>query len=92
MTHWTISKRNKKKKWNLWQRIDFVCEKSGIYKYIQVSYKVDNEKTKEREITPLLKINDKFETYLITMDYINKNIKGIKQLSVIDFLKGDEIN
>lgn len=74
------------------KEIDFVCEKSGIYKYVQVSYKVDDEKTKEREIAPLLKINDKFDTYLITMDYVNKNIKGIKQLSIIDFLKGDEIS
>ena len=74
------------------KEIDFVCEKSGVYTYIQVSYKIFDEKTEEREFKPLLQINDKFDTYVITMDYINRNIKGVKQISVIDFLKGDEIN
>ena len=60
--------------------------------YIQVSYKIFDEKTEEREFKPLLQINDKFDNYVITMDYINRNIKGVKQISVIDFLKGDEIN
>ena len=74
------------------KEIDFVCEKSGVYTYIQVSYKIFDEKTQKREFSPLLQINDKFDTYVITMDYMNRVVEGVKQISVIDFLKGDEIN
>ncbi|WP_410320273.1 ATP-binding protein, partial [Methanobrevibacter sp.] len=38
--------------------VDFVCEKSCKYKYIQVSYRLTSEKTLNREITPLLRIPD----------------------------------
>ena len=74
------------------KEIDFVCEKSGVYTYIQVSYKIFDEKTQKREFSPLLQINDKFDTYVITMDYMNRVVEGVKQISVIDFLKGDEIS
>ena len=46
--------------------VDFVCEKSGKYKYIQVSYRLSSEKTLKREINPLLRIPDKYESIIIT--------------------------
>ena len=69
--------------------VDFVCEKSGKYKYVQVSYRLTNEKTLNREITPLLRIPDKYESILITTEDHNFSKDGVKHLNIIDFLLGD---
>ena len=69
--------------------VDFVCEKSGKYKYVQVSYRLTNEKTLNREITPLLKIPDKYESILITTEDHDFSKDGVKHLNIIDFLLGD---
>ncbi|MBR0270785.1 MAG: ATP-binding protein [Methanobrevibacter sp.] len=71
--------------------IDFVCEKSGQYIYVQVSYTLFSEKTKEREFKPFFKIPDKYDTYIITTDTEDFSYKGVKHLNIIDFLLGDEI-
>ena len=71
--------------------VDFVCEKSGKYKYIQVSYRLTNEKTLNREITPLLRIPDKFESILITTENNDFSKEGVKHMNIIDFLCGDDV-
>ena len=71
--------------------VDFVCEKSGKYKYIQVSYRLTSEKTLNREITPLLKIPDKYESILITSENHDFSKDGVKHLNIIDFLCGDDL-
>ncbi|WP_458454720.1 ATP-binding protein [Methanobrevibacter sp.] len=71
--------------------VDFVCEKSGKYKYIQVSYRLTSEKTLNREITPLLRIPDKFESILITTENHDFSKEGVKHINIIDFLCGDEV-
>ena len=78
--------RNKDK-----SEVDFVCKKSGKYKYIQVSYRLTNEKTLNREISPLLKIQDKYETILITTESHDFSKSGVKHINIIDFLCGDEL-
>ena len=71
--------------------VDFVCEKSGKYKYIQVSYRLTSEKTLNREITPLLRIPDKFESILITTENHDFSKEGVKHMNIIDFLCGDDV-
>ena len=71
--------------------VDFVCEKSGKYKYVQVSYRLTNEKTLNREIAPLLRIPDKYESILITTDDHDFSKDGVKHLNIIDFLIGDDL-
>lgn len=71
--------------------VDFVCEKSGKYKYIQVSYRLTNEKTLNREIKPLLRIPDKYETILITTENYDFSKEGVKHLNIIDFLCGNDL-
>ncbi len=67
--------------------IDFVAEKQGDKIYIQVAYKLENEKTIEREFGNLLSINDQYPKYVVTMDEFWKDsIEGIKHLYVTDFL------
>ena len=66
--------------------VDFVCEKSGKYKYVQVSYRLTSEKTLDREITPILRIPDKYESILITTEKHDFSKSGVKHLNIIDFL------
>lgn len=73
------------------KEIDFICEKNGQYKYIQVSYTLSDEKTIKREIEPFFRIKDKFDSYIITADEFDFSRDGIKHLNIIDFLLGDEI-
>ena len=71
--------------------VDFVCEKSGRYKYVQVSYRLSNEKTLNREIAPLLRIPDKYESILITTENHDFSKDGVRHLNIIDFLCGDDL-
>ena len=71
--------------------VDFECEKSCKYKYIQVSYRLTSEKTLNREITPLLRIPDKYDSILITTENHDFSKDGVKHLNIIDFLCGDDL-
>lgn len=69
--------------------IDFVVKNNTGIKYIQVSLSVRDEKTLERELTPLKNIADNYPKYIITLDYDTVDYEGIKQISALDFLKGN---
>ena len=68
--------------------IDFVAEKNGNPIYIQVAYLLSGEKTIEREFGNLLKLQDNYPKYVISMDPIvkPKDYDGITQLSLRQFL------
>lgn len=67
--------------------VDFVATKPEEKIYYQVSASVLDEKTLQRELTPLQKIPDQYEKVLLTMDktYI-KDYGGVRQQNIIDFL------
>ena len=67
-------------------KIDFVIKNNEGIKYIQVALSVRDEKTLERELTPLKNINDNYPKYIITLDYDNVDYDGIKQINALDFL------
>lgn len=69
------------------KEIDFVAKKQNKIIYIQVSYKLESEKTIEREFAPLLEVKDNYPKYLITMDENDFSDKGIIHLNLIDFLR-----
>jgi predicted AAA+ superfamily ATPase len=68
--------------------IDFVGEKEGNRIYIQVSYMLFDENTINREFGSLLKIEDNYPKYVVTLDEFNAgtNYKGIEQIHLKDFL------
>ncbi len=74
--------------------IDFVVNgyKDGekVSKYIQVAYKLDNEKTIEREFRPFQSLDDGYERYIITMDNDDQSRDGVKHIKLIDFLANDD--
>ncbi len=72
--------------------IDFVAEKHGEIKYIQVCYLLAEESTIEREFGNLQKIRDNYEKVVISLDkFFVKELKGIKHVYLIDFLREEDI-
>lgn len=71
------------------KEVDFVCKKGKTIIYIQVSYILAEESTIKREFEPLLKIQDNYPKYIITMDEFDRSQHGIKHINMIDFLRKD---
>jgi predicted AAA+ superfamily ATPase len=73
--------------------IDFVGIKDGNKVYVQVAYLIVDEKTHEREFGNLLKIDNNFPKYVVTMDTFNSisNYKGIHHLHLREFLKLEKL-
>ena len=72
--------------------IDFVGIKNDNRVYIQVAYLLHDEKTKEREFGNLLKIENNYPKYVVTLDSFSSgsNYKGIKQIHLREFLKAHD--
>ena len=68
--------------------IDFVCHKFDKTIYIQVTYSLENDDTREMEFQPLLEVKDNFPKYVISYnDKANFSRDGIIHLDLIDFLR-----
>lgn len=73
------------------KEIDFIAEKNEKKVYVQVTYKMTEQTTIDREFTPLLEIKDNHPKYVVTMDEVWKdNIEGIRHMHIADFLLIDE--
>lgn len=69
------------------KEIDFIVEKLGDIKYIQVSYLMIDESTREREFWNLLAIPDNYEKIVLSMDdFIQWNYKWVKHYNLIDYI------
>ena len=73
------------------KEIDFVCTKGNEKIYVQVTYKLSGDETIEREFSGLLKINDNFDKYVLSMDTLDFSTNGLKHRNIIDFLISDYI-
>ena len=73
------------------KEIDFVCTKGNEKIYVQVTYKLYGDETIEREFSGLLKINDNFYKYVLSMDTLDFSTNGLKHRNIIDFLISDYI-
>ncbi len=69
------------------REIDFVVQKpNNEREYYQVAFTVNDEKTFKREISAFGNIKDNYPKYLLTLDFDNTSIDGIKKINVIDWL------
>ncbi|MFA5917887.1 MAG: ATP-binding protein [Candidatus Gracilibacteria bacterium] len=69
------------------KEIDFIVEKSGDIKYIQVAYLIESDNTKQREFDNLIEIKDNYEKIVLSLDdFIDGNYKGIKHYNLIDYI------
>ncbi|MCL2481053.1 MAG: ATP-binding protein [Spirochaetaceae bacterium] len=69
------------------KEIDFMVQKNNNEReYYQVAYTVSDEKTLNREIQAFKNINDNYPKYLLTLDFDNSSVNGIKRINIIDWL------
>ncbi len=67
--------------------IDFVCEKNGETRYLQVALTINEATTMEREFGNLKKIPDQYPKEVITLETFSGNTdQGIKHQSLLNFL------
>lgn len=73
--------------------IDFVGIKDGNSVYVQVTYLIIDEKTHEREFGNLLKIENNYPKYVVSMDTFNSasNYMGIHHVHLREFLKLEKL-
>jgi predicted AAA+ superfamily ATPase len=71
--------------------VDFVARKNGKTEYYQVSQKITDKETFNRELRSLDAINDHNPKFLITMDRpLTEDYKGISVLNALDWLLNNE--
>lgn len=70
------------------KEIDFIAEKNGKKKYIQVAYLITDKNTHDREFGNLLAIPDNCPKMVVSMDETAAgNFKGIEHISLRNFLQ-----
>ena len=70
--------------------VDFVVKKDGNIKYIQVTYSLEDETTREREFNAFLPIKDNHPKYIISLDKLDYSRDGIKNINLINFLMNED--
>jgi len=69
------------------KEIDFIVEKWNDKKYIQVTYLMINDETKQREFGNLLEIKDNYEKIVLSLDdFILWDYLWIKHYNLIDYI------
>ena len=68
--------------------IDFIAHRLEERIYLQVSFRIEAERTRDREMAPLLRVSDHFPKYIITLDDFTTGItpEGINIVHLRDFL------
>lgn len=71
--------------------IDFVAVRQNEKLYVQVTQRIESEKTEKREYERLLEIRDNYPKYVLRTDeFAGGNYQGIKTMHVADFLLSTE--
>lgn len=67
--------------------IDFIATKADDKLYIQVTESMENEIVRERELSPLMSINDNYEKIVLSLNpALDSSYDGVKSLNLIDWL------
>ena len=72
------------------KEINFIAKKEKSLSYYQISYKIRDEKTRERIYETYNSITDNFPKYVLSMDHSNFSQDGVIHKNIIDFLLEDE--
>lgn len=72
------------------KEINFIAKKEKSLSYYQISYKIRDEKTRERIFETYNSIEDNFPKYVLSMDHSNFSQDGVIHKNIIDFLLEDE--
>jgi hypothetical protein len=73
--------------------IDFVAEKTGRTAYVQVAYLLADEATVNREFGNLMRIQNNYPKYVVSMDPISRpqDFKGITHIPLRTFLQMEDL-
>ena len=72
------------------KEINFIAKKEKSLSYYQISYKIRDEKIRERIFKTYNSITDNFPKYVLSMDHSNFSQDGVIHKNIIDFLLEDE--
>ena len=72
------------------KEINFIAKKEKSLSYYQISYKIRDEKTRERIFEIYNSITDNFPKYVLSMDHSNFSQDGVIHKNIINFLLEDE--
>ena len=72
------------------KEINFIAKKEKSLSYYQISYKIRDEKTRERIFETYNSITDNFPKYVLSMDHSNFSQDRVIHKNIIDFLLEDE--
>ena len=72
------------------KEINFIAKKEKSLSFYQISYKIRDEKTRERIFETYNSITDNFPKYVLSMDHSNFSQDGVIHKNIIDFLLEDE--
>ena len=72
------------------KEINFIAKKEKSLSYYQISYKIRDEKTRERIFEIYNSITDNFPKYVLSIDHSNFSQDGVIHKNIIDFLLEDE--
>lgn len=71
--------------------IDFIATRQNEKLYVQVTQRIDSEKTEKREYERLLEIQDNYPKYVLRTDaFAGGNYEGVKTMHMADFLLSKE--
>lgn len=73
------------------REIDFVATRADRTIYVQAALSVAAEETREREFGNLLRIDDNHPKYVVSLDAVRADEKGIRHLSLREFLLSDQL-
>jgi len=69
------------------KEVDFIAERKDDKVYVQVTYKMTEPQTIEREFGAFNSIQDNYPKYVVSMDdFWKDNMEGIKHIHIADFL------
>ena len=68
------------------KEIDFIANKPNEKVYFQVTESMNDEVTREKELSPLMKVKDNYEKIILSLDETEDTFNGIKVINVINRL------
>lgn len=73
------------------REVDFVCDRAGARIHVQATYLLADEATREREFGSLLELDDAWPKFVVSMDPIQADERGVRHLSLRSFLLGEYV-
>ena len=71
--------------------IDFVVTKNQKRFYIQATYLMESEQTREREFGAYANVRDAYPKYVISMDPMTQDENGVRHLGLLEFLEDEAL-